>query len=627
MGSERSRRREKSRLPSRPHAAERGATTPAVEAAGDRRRAWSAKTAATVFGIVFAIALALYWRTLAPTVAFNDSGELTVAAAQLGVAHPPGFPLWVLLTHLFTLLPYGTVASRANAASAFFTAGAAAFVALAAGELAFRMRRPRAAPVAALFAGLLFAVARTPWNYATVTEVYALNSLLIAAMLYCALARRWLLAASAFGLALGVHYVSAAFAFAGVVAVVAWGARRKELPLSAVVIAAGLLVYLQIPLAAHHPRGLSWSNAVDLTRVADHITGKEYRRFIGGETKGQLAESLRLLAHDLGVALLLSLAGLLALFRADRRAAYALSLVVAANLAWMAVYWIVNDRDAYLLPSIAALSLAAAAGVAALAGRFPRLAPVLLVIPIALAVVHFPLRDRSEATGARDFVHDAFGALPPNAILLTNTWQFYSPALYFQEVEHERPDVTVVDLAALQYGWYLDFLQRRVPTLARKEIDAFRPWVPRQLTTVAERSEYFNRLTDVIVAMTAAGRPAFATIDFALQRDPASGQAAAALARSRVLTPHGIVVEYSTSGTSPQPLALTLRPDAASDPEDVLVTEVRPLYAEAYAIRARYDAAAGRIDAALAAMTRATELDPENLALRHELANLQSMRR
>jgi len=44
-----------------------------------------------------AVALGLYTWTLAPTVTLVDSGELIVAARSLGVAHPPGFPLYVLL--------------------------------------------------------------------------------------------------------------------------------------------------------------------------------------------------------------------------------------------------------------------------------------------------------------------------------------------------------------------------------------------------------------------------------------------------------------------------------------------------------------------------------------------------
>ena len=68
-------------------------------------------------GVVSAAAFVLYVLTLAPTVTLVDSGELIVASAKLGVAHPPGFPLYVLLAHIASLLPLGSTAVRIHLAS------------------------------------------------------------------------------------------------------------------------------------------------------------------------------------------------------------------------------------------------------------------------------------------------------------------------------------------------------------------------------------------------------------------------------------------------------------------------------------------------------------------------------
>src|SRR2546423_3669438 len=84
---------------------------------------------------VFVAAMTLYISTLAPTVTLVDSGELMLAAHTLGVAHPPGFPLYVLLAHFFTWLPIGSVAARVNFASAVFAALAAAMLTLAFAEM------------------------------------------------------------------------------------------------------------------------------------------------------------------------------------------------------------------------------------------------------------------------------------------------------------------------------------------------------------------------------------------------------------------------------------------------------------------------------------------------------------
>ncbi|MDA3875376.1 MAG: DUF2723 domain-containing protein, partial [Kiritimatiellae bacterium] len=56
------------------------------------------------FWITFAVALAVYVYSLPPSITLEDAGELAVAADQLGVPHPPGYPLWTLLAWFFQLI-------------------------------------------------------------------------------------------------------------------------------------------------------------------------------------------------------------------------------------------------------------------------------------------------------------------------------------------------------------------------------------------------------------------------------------------------------------------------------------------------------------------------------------------
>ena len=54
--------------------------------------------------ITFVVFLILYWLTLSPGLLPADAGEFQMVAANLGVAHPPGYPLYILLGKLFTLI-------------------------------------------------------------------------------------------------------------------------------------------------------------------------------------------------------------------------------------------------------------------------------------------------------------------------------------------------------------------------------------------------------------------------------------------------------------------------------------------------------------------------------------------
>src|SRR5213592_4022176 len=201
-------RRASSNIQSQKEMTPRTASKP-VREANARTISWSPAELLCAVA-VFLAALVVYIWTLAPTVTLVDSGELIVVAQGLGVAHPPGFPLWVMLAHLASLLPFGNVAVRINFSSALFAALASAVLTLVVAELIItgsfvapsekrRVQQRKSsgdsrigrllifAPAAG--AGLLMAFSRTLWSYATITEVYTLNTLLILAVFF--LMFRW----------------------------------------------------------------------------------------------------------------------------------------------------------------------------------------------------------------------------------------------------------------------------------------------------------------------------------------------------------------------------------------------------------------------------------------------------
>ncbi|OXB57949.1 hypothetical protein ASZ78_009356 [Callipepla squamata] len=84
---------------------------------------------AAVAGAVGAAVVAVYAGTLQPALPGGDAGELITAAYELGVAHPPGYPLFTLLAGLaMRLLPGGSAAGRVNLLGAVLGAAAAALL-------------------------------------------------------------------------------------------------------------------------------------------------------------------------------------------------------------------------------------------------------------------------------------------------------------------------------------------------------------------------------------------------------------------------------------------------------------------------------------------------------------------
>jgi hypothetical protein len=127
---------------------------------------------------VTAVFLALYWSTLAPDILPADNGEFQLVAAQLGVAHPPGFPLYTLLAHLMTRLPgAATPAYKVNLFSAVTSSLTLAIVCLT----VYRLAGSRLAGVVAAVA---LGTSTTFWAQATTANIRSLTALFTALAIY-----------------------------------------------------------------------------------------------------------------------------------------------------------------------------------------------------------------------------------------------------------------------------------------------------------------------------------------------------------------------------------------------------------------------------------------------------------
>ena len=145
--------------------------------------------------VLAAVVLQVYYETLSPSIAGGDSGEIVAEGCILGTAHPPGYPLLTMLIygikHLDQFLPWATsVAYRVNAFSAVCTVLAGVFIALIVKNLSATVIRGAKlstheyAGGGHLISAGLFAFSPLIWQYAVTAEVFPLNTLFSALILY-----------------------------------------------------------------------------------------------------------------------------------------------------------------------------------------------------------------------------------------------------------------------------------------------------------------------------------------------------------------------------------------------------------------------------------------------------------
>src|SRR5687767_154467 len=143
-------------------------------------------------GIASVLVLLLYIVTLAPSTAMWDTSEYIAAAYILGIPHPPGNPMFVLLGRTFSILPIApSVAQRINLLAALSSAVSAGMWFLITERvlvswLAQRWQRI----VGGALAALLGATAFTVWSQSVVNEkVYTVA--LVGVALIAWLTVRW----------------------------------------------------------------------------------------------------------------------------------------------------------------------------------------------------------------------------------------------------------------------------------------------------------------------------------------------------------------------------------------------------------------------------------------------------
>lgn len=610
-------------------------------------------------GGTFLIALAGYLGTFARTVTLVDSGELTLACRELGVAHPPGTPLYTLLGHFFTLLPFGSVAARAAFFSSFCAAAASALVAALAVEAGRALPVPRdgrgapepgpladwAGRIGPAAVGLTFAFSSTLWFYASVAEVYALNIALVAAFLYLMLLwgralregssparadRRLYAAAFVFGLALGVHHATVVLTLPAlavfVLSTAGWrfySSRRFALAFAAA-LSGTVAVYAYLPLAARRRPIFDWGDPTTLQRFWWHISAKQYQVNLFSASPDAVLDQLRIFLGwawqqftPLGLAG--ALAGLGILARRQRPLFWLASLLIAADVGFSAIYDIAEDKDAYYLTTYLVLAVALGAAARHLArsafvrGRRIAAAALLLALaalPAANSAMHRFANDRSHYLLGRHYVEDALAPVPPGGLLLTEDWQFYSPFLYLRHVEGLRPDAEVVDINMVRRSWYVrTYLDRQYPDMmaacAREERDYLEDlgrWEQGRPYDAARLNLRFVTLLNAFVRFHAAR-------DAALTMLPTEE----GVGSSYIWVPQGLAMRLTTDNSfhpeTPPPLHLADF-DGSVFLDEVALGKVRRNYSEMLANRGRYLAAFGKAEDAEKWIRSAISLDP-----------------
>jgi hypothetical protein len=474
----------------------RGSASPAVQAA--------------VLGLLVFVS---YLLTLAPGLMYTDSGELAAACATFGVAHPTGYPLFTILGHVWTLLPFPSVVWGLNVLAALWMSAAVAMIYRVTHALILRTTGPTAAVPSAAAAALCFGWSATAWSQATSIEVYSLHALLTASTLFATVrstesserASRWTVASGLlFGLMMANH-LSSAFLAPGLF--ILWTAtgeplreRLRRWPYLILPSLLGLGLYAVLPLRSAADPPINWGMVHrGLDAFLYHVKGTQFGVWMFSDDAAVKANGTifwrALTDMTLWIGLILVVAGIVRTLSVARRLALGIVVIVVGNLG-ISLGYAIPDIDPYFLPTLMAVAILMGVGIAARAQRHP--SPLwwgALAVPAAVMITNLPEQDRSNHTTVRDYTTWILANAEPNAIILTRQWDYFcSAAIYLQTVEGVRPDVALIDKELLRRTWYAPYLTYRYPEVmapAREAVDAYMPY----LELFESNADAFNRRT------------------------------------------------------------------------------------------------------------------------------------
>ena len=362
---------------------------------------------------LFTASFVLYVRTLAPSLLYGDSAEFQTIAYTLGVGHPTGYPIYVLLAKLFTFLPVGDIAYRVNLFSAFSAALAVTIVYLI-------TRKLRALYSAALYGSVVLALMPLFWKHASIAEIYAPSAAWLALVLFLVLHwketnnPRWLFLAGLFGgLSLGIH-TSVALSGIGILLFLLLSARQQvdwiRASLGAFV---GIIIFLSSFLfldflnvsagyfnTAIRPSLSVWNMTPtdfdsSFERLAFLFFPPQFKGQFFSVSSNEIKTRLTDFATNVSWNLLLAFIGFVSLFipRKDSPSLWRESiLLIVALLTFLtfAITYNVFDFYVYYIPAILVLAIFVGLGVnavievVALIPKLPHFVPVALSIVVLL---------------------------------------------------------------------------------------------------------------------------------------------------------------------------------------------------------------------------------------------------
>ncbi|MEQ8189969.1 MAG: tetratricopeptide repeat protein [Candidatus Eremiobacterota bacterium] len=425
---------------------------------------------------IFLFTLIIYLLTAFPSLSpVGDGAELVTNSYLLGINHPPGYPLYSMVGHIFLFLPAGNIPFRLNLMSSFFSSLSSVLIFLSA-FLLFKHK------VSAIITALTYSFSYTFWKLSACTEVFTLNLFFVISMIYVLLLRRerngredniLYIFAFLFGLSLCHHHTVILLfpSFFYLLFTDRQGISYKNILFSFIFFLIGLIPYLYIPLRAGSSP-LNWGGT-DLHGIIGVISRRGYGS-VSLSASGNAGTFTGFL-HTMSVyftslagqwTLLfipLFLFGIFQSFRKDRKIfLFFLLILILSGPFFLLIAspsseegwkWLI---ERFYLPSFLAITFFTGFSIHFITEKIKKLSLSYLLLLLILVPLIYNYGRVNNSTNYLyyDYSKNLLNSLPENSALICKSDLCGMAVMYFQHVEHFREDVKVFHYGLLGSEWY-----------------------------------------------------------------------------------------------------------------------------------------------------------------------------
>ncbi len=464
----------------------------------------------------FSAPFLLFYFTRSNSLGFADAGEFALVTKIAGIAHPPGFPSYVLIgwlwgkffalfcnDHIFNMVLFSIASVSAASLLLYLT-----LLKIFSAVYALDSYENRFNPLLSITAALSFCSGYTVWHWANSVEVYGFHIFSMALTFYGLISfnlsrkKKFLFAAaSGLSLALASHHLTMIIFLPFIplffkenfltpdvkkrktgqkpLSYLSVITSRNFITLVVLTVALTSAFYIWMMIHAGQEISYKFGSPDNFSRFIYHIAGGAWQKTTAQSVEGLVSLRFPYFAELVWTQLFLFfpffIAGIYELFR-KRQVAFSWMIILYFLILFVYQLRIdqTSDTDAYMLLPFFVMSFAVAFGLKAVLSRFPALVPVMPAIAAIQILIHFPLSQKKEFNVSESLMAELSRSAPQNSVLLISDWTLVSLFNYFSIGEKFRNDLVVLNYDLKFANWtILPLMYPELYSFIRKEYDHY----------------------------------------------------------------------------------------------------------------------------------------------------------